>query len=122
MSDWISAYYDDVDHMRMDEWVARHTDDIVVTFGNNPPARGKEQIAENIGYLWSTIDGLKHNFVNTFEVDGTTILELKVDYTRKDGDLVTVPCTTIIHRTGELVDSMRIYIDLAPVFAEAQAT
>ena len=65
MSDWINDYYDDVDHMRLDDWLARHTDDVVVKFGNNPPSRGKEEVGGNIGYFWTLIGGLKHNFVNT---------------------------------------------------------
>jgi ketosteroid isomerase-like protein len=117
MSDWIRDYYDDVDNMRLGEWVARHSDDVVVRFGNNPPARGKDEVAQNIGQFWSLIGGLKHNFVNTWEVDGTTILELNVDYTRADGAHVSVPCTSFLHRDGELVDELRVYIDLAPVFA-----
>ena len=120
MPDWLRDYYDDVDNMRLDEWVARHSDDVVVTFGNNPPAHGKEAIAQNIGGFWSMIGGLKHEFVNTWEVDGTTILELRTDYTRADGAHVVVPCTSIVHRTGDLVDSLRVYIDVAPVFAESQ--
>lgn len=115
--DWVRAYYDDVDNMRLDEWVARHTDDVVVQFGNNPPAHGKEEIAQSIGSFWSLIAGLKHTFLNAWEVDETTILEVSVDYTRTDGAVVTVPCVSILHRSGELVDSLRFYIDLAPVFA-----
>ncbi len=117
MSNWVSDYYDDVDHMRLDEWVARHSDDVVVQFGNNPPAHGKEEVAQNIAGFWSMIGGLKHTVLRKFEVDGTTILELDVDYTRSDGGHVVVPCTSILHRSGDLVDSLRIYIDLAPVFA-----
>ena len=117
MSDWVHDYYDDVDNMRLDEWVARHSDDVVLKFGNNPPAQGQDEIAQNIGQFWSTIGGLKHDFVNSYEVDSTTILELNVDYTRADGAHVTVPCTSFLHRDGELVDELRVYIDLAPVFA-----
>ena len=117
MSDWFRAYFDDVDHMRLDEWVARHSDDVVVTFGNNPPAHGKEAIARDVGQFWSMIGGLKHNFLNTWEVDGTTILESNVDYTRADGSHVTVPVTSILHRNGDLVDALRVYADLGPVFA-----
>ena len=117
MSDWFRAYFDDVDNMRLDAWVARHSDDVVVQFGNNPPAQGKEQVAQNIGQFWSMIGGLKHEFVNTWEVGGTTILESHVDYTRTDGSHVTVPVTSILHRKGELVDALRVYADLAPVFA-----
>ena len=121
MSDWVNAYYDDVDHMRLDEWLARHTDDVVVRFGNNPPARGKEEVGDNIGGFWSMIGGLKHTILRSYEVDGTTILEVDVDYTRKDGNHVVVPCTSFLHREGDLVDELRVYIDLAPVFAEAAA-
>jgi SnoaL-like domain len=121
MSEWLNDYYDDVDHMRLDDWLARHTDDVVVKFGNNPPAQGKKEVGNNIGYFWTTIGGLKHNFVNTYEVDGTTICELAVDYTRKDGSQVTVPCTSFLHRDGDLVDELRVYIDLAPLFAEPSA-
>jgi hypothetical protein len=119
MSDWFRTYFDDVDNMRLDEFVARHSDDVVVRFGNNPPAHGKDEVAQSIGQFWSMIGGLKHNFVNTWEVDGTTILETKVDYTRKDGAQVTVPCTSFLHRDGDLVDELRVYIDLEPVFAES---
>ena len=32
MSDWIEEYFADVDAMRLDAFVERHTDDAVVTF------------------------------------------------------------------------------------------
>jgi hypothetical protein len=117
MSDWLSEYYADVDHMRLDDWLARHTDNVVVKFGNNPPAQGKAEVGANIGGFWSTIEGLHHTVVNRWDVDGTTICELAVDYTRKDGSEVTLPCTSILHREGDLVDELRVYIDLAPLFA-----
>jgi hypothetical protein len=115
---WFVEYYDDVDHMRLDDWIARHTDDVVVTFGNSPAAHGKEEVARNIGGFFSSIGGLKHHFVNDWQVDDTTLLEMNVQYTRLDGGEVTVPSLTILHRDGELVDSIRIFIDLAPVFAD----
>jgi hypothetical protein len=45
----------------------------------------------SLGYFWSLIGGLKHGIVNRWDVDGTTICKLNVDYTRKDGAHVTVP-------------------------------
>lgn len=120
MSEWFHAYFDDVDNMRLEAWVARHSDDVVVTFGNNPPSHGKEAIARDVGGFWSMIGGLKHNFVNSWEVDGTTILESNVDYTRADGSNVTVPVTSILHRKGDLVDALRVYADLAPVFVSPE--
>ncbi len=119
MADWLKDYYDDVDNMRMAPYIGHHTDDVVVKFANNPPAVGKEAVEHNIGHFWGMIAGLKHNFINVFNDGDTTILEADIDYARKDGQQVTVPCTTILHRRGELVDQCRIYIDLAPLFAPA---
>ena len=118
MSDWTRDYFDDVDNMRLDAYIARHSDDVVVRFGNNPPAHGKAEVAGNIGHFWSMINGLRHTFVNSWEVDGTAIVEADIDYVRKDGATVNVPCTTILHRSDQLVDHVRVYIDLAPVFAD----
>ena len=119
MGDWLKDYYDDVDNMRLQAFVARHTDDVVVKFGNNPPAVGKAQVEQSIGYFWTMIGGLRHHFVNVFTDGDTTILEAEIDYQRKDGGTVRVPCTSILHRRDGLVDGLRVYLDLAPVFAPA---
>jgi ketosteroid isomerase-like protein len=117
MGDWIKAYYQDVDAMALEPWLARHTDDVVVRFGNHPPAEGKPQVGEAIAGFWSTIGGLSHDIRAAHQDGDTVTLEVDVTYLRKDGASVTVPCASVLHRRGELVDSLNIYIDLAPVFA-----
>ncbi len=116
MSDWLRDYYASVDRMDLDGYLARHTDDAVVKFGNNPPAVGKAQIGEAIGGFFSTVGGMKHRFVAVHEAGDTTILETDIEYTRLDGSKVHVPSASILHRRGDLVDELRIYIDVAPVF------
>lgn len=118
-TDWLRRYYDDVDHMRLDDFIAWHSDDVRVQFGNNPPANGKEEVRENIGHFWEMISGLKHNFVTVVTDGDTTVLDAEIDYRRRDGVTVTVPCATLLHRRGELIDQVKIYADLAPVFAPA---
>lgn len=116
---WVRRYYDDVDHMRIDEYMAWHTPDVTVQFGNNPPAHGTAEVRGAISHFWEIIGGLRHHFVNVWDTgDGTTVLEARIDYTRLDGRVVTTPCVTLLHRdTDGQVDSVRIHIDLAPVFA-----
>ncbi len=117
---WLKDYYDDVDNMRLEEFVARHTDDVMVQFGNNPPANGKDEVRGAIGYFWEMIGGLKHNFVNVIEDGDVTVLEANIDYLRKDdGQTVTVPCVSILRRNGELVEQLKMFLDLAPVFSPA---
>jgi ketosteroid isomerase-like protein len=116
--DWLRVYYENVDGMRLDDFVDSHTDDVVVKFGNGPAAVGKEQVREAIGQFWTMVGGLRHNFVSVHQSGDTTVLEADIDYTLLDGRVVTVPCASILERDGGgKVRALRVYIDLAPVFA-----
>jgi ketosteroid isomerase-like protein len=117
MGDWIDEYFADVDAMRLEPWLDRHTDDVVVRFGNNPPAVGKEQVGQAIAGFWETIGGLRHTVRKSHQAGDTVTMEFDVTYERTDGKEVTVPCASVLHRRGDLVDSLSVYIDLAPVYA-----
>jgi ketosteroid isomerase-like protein len=117
MSDWVDDYFADVDAMRLDPYVERHTEDAVVSFNNNPPAQGKDEIRAAIGGFWELIDGMQHDVRNRFDDGDTVILESDVHYTRKDGQVVTVKTASVIHRDGELVDRLTFYNDPAAIFA-----
>jgi ketosteroid isomerase-like protein len=119
MSTWIDDYYADVDALRLEPFVERHSDDAVVVFGNNPPAVGKEAIRANIGGFWSMIGGLRHERRNLWFVnDGdTAVLEVVSHYTTKGGAEVAVPCVSLLDRNADgKVTSLRVHIDLAPLF------
>jgi limonene-1,2-epoxide hydrolase len=55
--------------------------------------------------------------VTQWTVDGATIVEAKVTYTRADDSQVTVPVATIFRERDDEINDYRIYIDLAPLFA-----
>src|SRR5262245_41121381 len=117
MKPWLADMYASVDAMRLDEFVACLAPDVEVVVGNNPAMKGRQAAKEGIGYLFSTIQGLKHSFVNVVAGQGLTFLEANVEYLRKDGRTVVVPAVTVLERNGDLVKSLRIYFDVAPVYA-----
>jgi ketosteroid isomerase-like protein len=124
MSDWITDYYTDVDAMDLQAYVDHHTDDAQVIFANNPPAIGKQAIGEALGGFWSMIGGLRHEVRNRWDVnDGTTaVLEVLVHYTTKAGTPVALPCVSLLDRAADgKVCSLRVHIDLAPLFARIGA-
>ena len=124
MSTWIDDYYADVDAMRLAAFVERHSDDAAVVFGNNPPAVGKEAIGAAIGGFWSMIGGLRHERRNLWFVnDGATaVLEVVTHYTTKGGAAVPIPCVSLLDsNTDGKVTSLRVSIDLAPLFAQIAA-
>jgi hypothetical protein len=110
--------------MRLEAFVERHSDDAAVVFGNNPPAVGKEAIGAAIGGFWSMIGGLRHERRNLWFVnDGATaVLEVVTHYTTKGGAAVPIPCVSLLDRnTDGKVTSLRVHIDLAPLFAQIAA-
>lgn len=117
MPHWFSDLFANIDAMNLDAFAAGLTPDAEVIVGNNPPMSGRQAAREGIGGFFSTIAGIRHTITHVVESDGVTVMEAKVDYRRKDGQTVTVPAATILERQGDLVRSLRIYVDVAPIYA-----
>lgn len=119
MSNWMAEYFRVVDSMDMDAFLDMHTDDCVVEFANNPSAVGKQQISEAIGALWAAIAALRHEPRNRwFTDDGTGVQEGMTVYTTHGGTEVPLPVTSILTQRDGKVNSLRVYMDIAPLFAQ----
>ena len=57
----------------------------------------------------------------SLRVDDTLIIEEIVTFTRHDGTTVVVPAATVCELTDGLADRLQTYIDVSPLFANAQA-
>ena len=121
MSDWIRNYFRTVDEMDLEAYLALHTDDVRFRFANAPTTTGKEAIREGLTQFWGSIAGLRHDIVQMWDTGDVGINEAVTVYTRKDGSQVGIPVTTILRRRGILVEDIRIYMDLAPLFASEPA-
>lgn len=118
MSYWFTKTYDHIDAMDMEGFIAGLTETVEVTVGNHPPMVGQQAVREGIGAFWSSINGLKHKIQNVIEQNGLTVLEALIDYKRKDDRTVEIPCVTILERSGEKINSLRIYFDISPVYSQ----
>jgi ketosteroid isomerase-like protein len=107
----------DVDRMDATAFASHLAEDCVLRFANADEVVGRDAIQVAIAGFFSTIKGLSHHIVEQWDVDGTTIVQLEVTYTRTDDRQVTLPAITIYRRGAELIDEYRIYIDLAPIYA-----
>jgi hypothetical protein len=56
------------------------------------------------------------------EMDGTTIVEGEVTYTRKDASTLTVPFANIMRRGEIKVRDYRVFADVSGLFAQARRT
>ncbi|GAA4623144.1 hypothetical protein GCM10023196_018120 [Actinoallomurus vinaceus] len=112
--------FDDIDSMDPDRYSVHLAEDIVMRFGNAEPVHGRQAVSDAWASFFSSIAGVSHESVGQWEQGPATIAESNVTYTRKDGSTVTVPAVTIYrsNRDDGLIEDYRIFIDLAPLFAE----
>jgi ketosteroid isomerase-like protein len=110
--------FTDIDSMDPDRFVQHLSDDVVMRFGNADPVEGKAAVRETWAGFCDGIAGVHHDLVELWDTGSATIAESHVTYTRKDGSTVTVPVVTIYRAKGDLIDDYRVFIDLAPLFAE----
>jgi ketosteroid isomerase-like protein len=109
----------DIDRMDADAWASYLAPDAVMRFGSADAVHGREACRDALASFYELIEGLRHDVVAQWDPGDASIVEAKVTYTRKDARRVTVPVVTI-YRTddADLIADYRVYIDLAPVFAE----
>jgi ketosteroid isomerase-like protein len=112
--------FNDIDRMDAEAWASHLAPDAVMRFGNADPVYGREACRDALAAFYGQIDGLAHHVIEQWEHGEATIVEANVTYTRTDELEVTVPVVTI-YRTNarDLIADYRVYIDLAPVFAQA---
>ena len=113
----VAPIFADIDGMNADKFISHLTPDVRFRFANMDPAIGHAAVKEGVEGFWTTIDGLTHHILKVHEVGDTVIVQIDVEYRRKDGKSVTVPNCDVLVFDGDLVRDWQIYIDLAPVFA-----
>lgn len=115
---WLQEKYLAVDAMDGEKYRSFLSEDCELQFGNNPIVKCNNDIIGGISHFWETINGLNHSFINVLGTDYHFAAEAIIDYTRKDNQVVKVPCVTIIQRNEQgLANSIKIFIDIAPIYA-----
>ncbi len=115
---WLKAKYSAVDSMNASLYRTFLAEDFKLQFGNNPIASGNNEIIAGIQHFWDAIGGLDHGFINVVGHDYHFAAEALINYTRKDGKVVAVPCVTTIERNGQgLASFIKIFIDTTPIFS-----
>ena len=111
-----ATLFEDIDSMDPDRYARHLSHDVVMRFGNNEPVVGRAAVRDAWAAFCASLQGVRHDLVERWDVGGATIVEARVTYTRADDSTVTVPVVTIYRAQGDLIDDYRIFIDLAPLF------
>lgn len=116
---WLQAKYTAVDSMDAEAYRSFLAEDCQLQFGNNPIVQCNNEIIGGIKHFWEAIGGLDHSFVHVLGNDQHFAAEALIDYTRKDGRVLCVPCVTTIERNAAgLASFIKIFIDTTPIFQD----
>lgn len=112
------AYLNAIDTKDVEAYGKFLADNITVQFNNDEPMQGKQTVLQGLGYYWQSFGSVEHDLTNIYGTDKAYVLEALNHYVRHDGNRVTIKAVafTDINEHG-LVQSVRIYQDVSPVFA-----
>jgi len=99
-------------------FVSYLTEDAVFRFGSAPPVQGRNAIQTAVDGFFTTIAACSHKIAKSLRQDDSVVCEGEVTYQRHDGSSVTLPFTDIFEYDGELIAHYKIYIDIAPLYAQ----
>jgi ketosteroid isomerase-like protein len=115
--EWLEKLGGVIDAKDSELFASYFTEDGIFRFGNAEPVKGRRAVADYVAAFFNMIKGSEHKVINFWEQGESVIWQGEVNYTRLDGNKVTVQFTNIFYMKGELIDQYLIYIDNTPLFA-----
>lgn len=101
-----------------DEYVTFLTEDAQFLLGNPAPMVGRQAIRDSLVAFCRQVKGIYHDIKQKWELEeNVVILDMEVTYYRLDGTAVTLPVMDYFRFKGDLIQELRIFMDVNPVFA-----
>ena len=114
----IDKLFASIDAMDTESFLGFIAADATFRFGSSPPVKGREEIGASVNGFFSMFAALKHELQRVVADGNAVVCEGDVTYTRHDGSSITLPFANVFEVDNGLISLYRIYIDIAPVFAE----
>jgi ketosteroid isomerase-like protein len=94
------------------------TDDVALRLGNAEMIKGKRAFVDAVNAFLGSIAGVRHEILAVYTDGDAAIVEFDVHYTRRDGNVVTLPCCNVFRIRDGLIAVYRSYMDATPVYAD----
>ena len=116
--EWLGSLFAAIDSKDTEAFLEYLSDDALFRFGSAPAVRGSETIRAAVGGFFDTIKGSSHTLNNTLVNGSALVCEGEVTYQRLNGSELTLPFVNVFELGGKLISHYKIYIDIAPLYAE----
>jgi len=105
--------------MNVNNFAKFYADDALYQFSNFPVAHGPQGIINGSQGFLQKVKKVVHNIENIWEIDSEiVVVEMTVRYDRHDGKSFTLPCCDTVRIKDGKVKSLKIFMDITPVFAD----
>lgn len=107
-----------VDRKQTDAYLSHYSEDASFTFGNNPPAVGHRAIRTLVDGIFTKLDSLSHDGLETHVTgDGNVVISSGVvTYTRRDGVRKSYPFSGTYKLQNGKIKNYQSYIDSHDLF------
>ena len=114
----LQSLFGAIDAKDSSAFVDHLTDDASFRFGSAPAAVGRDAIKDAVEGFFGTIAGLSHELSLVLADNDQIVCEGLVTYTRHDGSTIALPFADIFDMAADKIASYKIYMDIAPLYAE----
>lgn len=117
-TEWLPELFAAIDKKDVEGFLGYLAGEASFRFGSAPAAVGHDAIRQGLEAFFGSIEALSHNVAKTWTGPDTIACEGEVTYTRLDGNKVVIPFVDVFDMAGDKIAAYKIYIDIAPLYAE----
>jgi len=107
-----------IDAMDTESFLGFIHEEAMFRFGSSPAVTGHAEIRVAVESFFASFAALKHDLQRQVADGNAVVCEGEVTYTRHDGRTITLPFVNVFEVDEGLIAEYRIYIDIAPLYAE----
>lgn len=111
----LSKVFEAIDRKDADGFVSFLTEDATFRFGSQEAVNGREAVRAAVAAFFESIEGLSHRVMDTWQGDGSLVMEGEVTYRTLDQREVTVPFVDVFRLQDGRIKDYLVYIDPSPL-------
>ncbi|MFN7685773.1 MAG: nuclear transport factor 2 family protein [Oligoflexia bacterium] len=115
---WIEKAFQTIDSKDAKGFARLFDDQGEFRFGNAPSVLGPEAIEKAVAGFFGSIRGLSHRLIQTWEGEGSWVVEGEVTYTRLNGSVLTVPFCDVFRMKNGKVKAWLIFMDISTLYSQ----
>ena len=108
---FINDLFSSIDERNVQTFLTFISDNCLFQFGNIPSVSGKENVGNFVSAFFDSINSLKHEIEDVWEIDCGVVCHGIVTYTRHDKSVLSIPFSNILKIDNGLICEYLIFAD-----------